>query len=105
MNLKEYIKNINDYLLAENFEEGTSQTMGDKSKQLQDIKTRFEEFLKKLEEAGLSLEDIQKAAAEQGGGEAPAQPQGQQAPAQPQAQPTPAAPAAPAPEPQPAPAG
>lgn len=105
MNLKEYIKNINDYLLAENFEEGTSQTMGDKSKQLQDIKTRFEEFLKKLEEAGLSLEDIQKAAAEQGGGAAPAQPQGQQTPAQPQAQPAPAAPAAPAPEPQPAPAG
>lgn len=106
MNLKEYIKNINDFLLAEDFEEGTSETMGDKSKQLQDIKTRFEEFLKKLEEAGLSLEDIQKAAAEQGGGNAggaaPAQPQGQQAPAQPQAQP---APAAPAPEPQPAPAG
>lgn len=64
MNLKDYIKNINDYLLTENFEEGTSETMGNKSKQLQDIKTRFEEFLKKLEEAGLTLEEIQKAAAE-----------------------------------------
>lgn len=91
MNLKEYIKNINDYLLAENFEEGTSETMRDKSKQLQDIKTRFEEFLKKLEEAGLTLEEIQKAAVEQGGRNAdraaPAQPQVQQAPAAPAAEP------------------
>jgi DNA repair ATPase RecN len=106
MDLKEYIKNINDYLIAEDFSEGTSETMEDKSKQLQDLKTRFEEFLKKLEEAGTSLEEIQKAAAEQGGGStdeaAPAQPQGQQAPAQPQAQPAPAAPAA---QPQAAPAG
>lgn len=97
MNLKDYIKNINDYLLTENFEEGTSETMGNKSKQLQDIKTRFEEFLKKLEEAGLTLEEIQKAAAKQGGGgdDAPA-------PAKPQAQPAPAAPVA---EPQVTPAG
>lgn len=95
MNLKEYIKNISDYLLAENFEEGTSETMGDKSKQLQDLKTRFEELLKKLEEAGLTLEEIQKATVEQGGGgadkAAPAQPQAQpvatDAPAEPQATP------------------
>ena len=100
MNLKEYIKNINAYLIAEDFDEGTSETMDAKVKQLQDLKARFEAFLKKIEEAGLSLEEIQKAAAEQGGdtGEAaPAQPaapsneqpvaQSQGAPAQPQAAP------------------
>ena len=38
MDLKEYIKNINDYLIAEDFSEGTSETMEDKSKQLQDLK-------------------------------------------------------------------
>lgn len=65
MNLKEYIKNINAYLIAEDFEEGTSETMEDKAKQLQDLKVRFEAFLKKVEEAELSLEEIQKTAAEQ----------------------------------------
>ena len=101
MDLKEYIKNINDYLIAEDFSEGISETMEDKSKQLQDLKTRFEEFLKKLEQAGTTLEEIQKAAAEQGGGDAEGA-----APAQPQAQAAPAAPAAePAPEPQATPAG
>ncbi len=96
MNLKDYIKNINDYLIAENSEEGTFETMEDKSKQLQDLKTRFEEFLKKLEESGTTLEEIQKAAAEQGGGGTD-----EAAPTQPQAQPV----AATAAEPQPAPAG
>jgi hypothetical protein len=96
MNLKEYIKNINAYLIAEDFDEGTSETMDDKVKQLQDLKARFEAFLKKIEEAGLTLEEIQKAAAEQGGdtGEAapappsaPSNEQPQAAPAQPQAAP------------------
>lgn len=72
MNLKEYIKVINEYLLSEDFEEGTSETMEDKTNKLQDLKARFEAFLEKVEKAGLSIEDIQNAASGQGGAPTPA---------------------------------
>lgn len=62
MDLKEYIKNINAYLLMEESEEGASETLADKVAQLNDLKTRFEAFLAKLEKAGLTLEDVQNAA-------------------------------------------
>lgn len=58
MNLKDYIKNINEYLIAENFDEGSSEVMDNKVNQLQDLKTRFEAFLKKIEDLGLNLEEI-----------------------------------------------
>ena len=66
MNLKDYIKNINEYLIAENFDEGSSEVMNDKVSQLRDLKTRFEAFLKKVKESGLNLEEVIQTANPQG---------------------------------------
>lgn len=80
MDLKEYIKNINAYLLMEESEEGTSETAADNVAQLKELKTRFETFLAELEKSGLTLEDVQNAAGEQ---QPASPPQPSDAPAEP----------------------
>lgn len=60
MNLKEYIKNINEFILIEEFDEGNSNTMNDKVAALQDLLKRFQEFLQKIE-GKTTLEEIQAA--------------------------------------------
>lgn len=88
MDLKEYIKNINAYLLMEESEEGTSETVVDNVAQLEELKARFETFLAKLEESGLTLEDVQNAAGEQ---QPASPPQPSDTPAEAPAEPAPAA--------------
>ena len=88
MDLKEYIKNINAYLLMEESEEGTSETVADTVTQLEELKSRFEAFLVELEKAGLTLEDVQNAAGEQ---QPASPPQPSEAPAETPAEPAPAA--------------
>lgn len=61
MNLKEYIKNINEFLLTEEFDEGDSTTMNNKVAALQDLLKRFQEFLQKIK-GKTTLEEIQAAA-------------------------------------------
>lgn len=61
MNLKEYIKNINEFLLIEEFDEENSNNMNDKVAALQDLLKRFQEFLQKIE-GKTTLEEIQSAA-------------------------------------------
>lgn len=60
MNLKEYIKDINEFILVEEFDEENSNTMNDKVATLQDLLKRFQEFLQKIE-GKTTLEEIQSA--------------------------------------------
>lgn len=67
MNLKDYIKNIEEFLLNEDFAEGTSEDMNQKVKELEAIKTEFLNFLKEIEEKNIDLKTIQaKVKAESG---------------------------------------
>lgn len=103
MNLKDYIKSINQFLINEDFDEGVEEDMQAKVTKLQELQARFAEFIKKLEASQLTLEQV-AAAAGQSANQNTAQPtqpdiqqpapvQAQQPPAQsaPQAAPQPAA--------------
>lgn len=74
MNLKEYIKNINEFLLIEEFDEGDSTTMNNKVAALQDLLKRFQKFLQKIE-GKTTLEEIQSAAGNTQGAAPDANPQ------------------------------
>lgn len=99
MNLKDYIKSINQFLINEDFDEGTEENMQAKVTKLQELQAKLTEFIKKLEASQLTLEQV-AAAAGQSTNQNTAQP-AQQAQAAPQPAPAqtpqPAAQAAPQP--------
>lgn len=72
MNLKDYIKSIEAFLLNEDFAEGTSEDMQAKVKELEALKAEFLTFLKAIEEKGIELKTIQAKLKE--GGDKSAQP-------------------------------
>lgn len=69
MNLKDYIKNIEEFLLNEDFVEGTSEDMNRKVKELEAIKAEFLDFLQKIKEKNIDLETIQAKVKADGGAE------------------------------------
>lgn len=94
MNLKDYIKSINQFLINEDFDEGTEENMQAKVTKLQELQAKLAEFIKKLEASQLTLEQV-AAAAGQSANQNTAQPVQQPQPAPAQAQPSqPAAPPA-----------
>lgn len=67
MNLKDYIKNIEEFLLNEDFAEGTSEDMNRKVEELKAIKAKFLDFLQEIKEKNIDLKTIQaKVQAESG---------------------------------------
>lgn len=67
MNLKDYIKSIEAFLLNEDFAEGTSDVMRNKAKELEAIKAEFLNFLEAIKEKNIDLKTIQaKVKAEDG---------------------------------------
>jgi hypothetical protein len=68
MNLEDYIKSIDAFLLNEEFAEGTSEDMQMKVKELEALKAEFLKFLEEINAKGIELKNIQ-AKAKEGGGE------------------------------------
>lgn len=67
MNLEDYIKSIDTFLLNEEFAEGTSEDMQNKAKELEAIKAEFLNFLEAIKEKNIDLKTIQaKVKAESG---------------------------------------
>lgn len=81
MNLKDYIKSINQFLINEDFGEGTEEDMQAKVAKLQELQAKLTEFIKKLEANQLTLEQVAEAASqnEQSATQAPSQEQPTQA--------------------------
>jgi hypothetical protein len=68
MNLKDYIKSIEEFLLNEDFAEGTSDDMRNKVKELEAIKAEFLKFLEAIKAKNIDLKTIQAKAKAEGGG-------------------------------------
>lgn len=82
MNLKDYIKSIEEFLLNEEFAEGTSDDMRKKVKELEAIKAEFLKFLEAIKAKNIDLKTIQAKAKAEGGAEGAA---GEKTPEAPQA--------------------
>lgn len=72
MNLKDYIKSIEEFLLNEEFAEGTSDDMQNKVKELEAIKAEFLKFLEAIKAKNIDLKTIQAKAKAEGGAESAA---------------------------------
>lgn len=81
MNLEDYIKSIDAFLLNEEFAEGTSEDMTNKVKELESIKAEFLKFLEAIKEKNIDLKTIQAKAQAASGAESAA---GEKAPEAPQ---------------------
>lgn len=89
MNLKDYIKSINQFLINEDFDEGTEENMQAKVTKLQELQAKLAEFIKKLKASQLTLEQVAAAAGQSANQNTP-QPAQQPQQAQPVQQPAPA---------------
>lgn len=69
MNLEDYIKSIDAFLLNEEFAEGTSEDMTNKVKELESIKAEFLKFLEAIKAKNIDLKTIQAKAKAEGGAE------------------------------------